>query len=158
MTIYNKIILTSIFLLIGCNVETVNITAPSGSTGAIVKCGQLQKCREKAGQVCPMGYNVIESDLDIFLTGLYSVAIECSDAPDPSMASMATDRVEKQEERYTEITQQMSQQMHETSLQLYGGSKPTPTVKQCSSNLSCDVGTSCIKGPYDSYGFCAKPE
>jgi uncharacterized protein YceK len=59
------LILTVLVLLAGC-ASAKQVRGPGGGTAYEVKCGNAakSKCREKAADVCPRGYSVLDRDAD----------------------------------------------------------------------------------------------
>lgn len=56
-----RIYLVSLVLLVaGCGATATKIVAPSGKAGYSLNCGsKLDNCYEKAGELCPNGYTMI---------------------------------------------------------------------------------------------------
>lgn len=49
-----------ILLISGCAPRVTNIVAPSGKQGYSINCGaKMDRCMEKAGELCPSGYNIV---------------------------------------------------------------------------------------------------
>ena len=49
-----------VVLLVGCGPKVTNIVAPSGKQGFSLSCGsKMDRCMEKAGELCPNGYNIV---------------------------------------------------------------------------------------------------
>lgn len=57
--------LVAIISLAGC-ASAKQVRGPNGGTAYEVKCGNAakSKCREKAADVCPRGYSVLDRDAD----------------------------------------------------------------------------------------------
>ena len=78
---YLIVLLISYFVLIGCaKVVTSMFVGPNGRQGVNMKCSgmgrTMDKCYQKASQLCPTGYNIIET----IATGRQrSMAIECKE-------------------------------------------------------------------------------
>lgn len=83
-------LLLLVVLLTGCGARVTNIVAPSGKPGYSMNCGaKMDRCLEKAGELCPNGYNIINqasgtvavpaygSYGGVFAAPKHEMAIEC---------------------------------------------------------------------------------
>ena len=61
----HKLILTALALLAGCASAT-QVQAPNGQPAYLVKCGNAvkSKCADKAAELCPGGYQVLNRNAD----------------------------------------------------------------------------------------------
>lgn len=79
-------------LAVGCT-KVTNVVTPSGNQGYALSCGsRADRCYEKAGELCPKGYNVVNQGTGMsavpgygssgqpggtFATSIQSMLIEC---------------------------------------------------------------------------------
>ena len=60
-------------LIVGCAPSVTNIVAPSGKVGYSMNCGsKMGYCLEKAGELCPNGYNIINQASGTMAVPVYS--------------------------------------------------------------------------------------
>lgn len=79
-----------VFVLSGCGARVTNIVTPSGKQGFSLNCGaKMDRCMEKAGELCPNGYNIVHQASGtvavpaygayggVFAAPKHEMAIEC---------------------------------------------------------------------------------
>jgi hypothetical protein len=82
-----KILISSACFFLASCVQTQAFRGPNGNTAYSMRCGaNLSACYEKAGELCPKGYNIIDratgvaavpSGTSFIAAPQHSLAIEC---------------------------------------------------------------------------------
>ena len=65
-------------LLAGCVSRVHEVKGPDGKTALAVKCGDATRCYQKAGELCPNGYDLVGNP--VYDGSVTTLVVECKAA------------------------------------------------------------------------------